>query len=691
MFKRTLCGLIASTAIPLSAWAQGAAVDPLSASSRAEFNRILGSSVAPPLRSRGADPLINSQKLRVDTILRSAVRPAMQTIYDEIARLQDTATVETVASMARIALLEFAKPNAAAMTFFHYWHGIAMDVSAVDHSPQLPGASAYGAAPTLQQIGPPRTSRAMAMLHIALYEAANARGAAYESYAFSDSAAPYESAPRYPDAPAGVDAALYADIQIAAAMNQAGFGVVSSLYPALIRKTGCPSGSNAKSEIISLHAYYICALDTLRQSGWGAVSPVHAMQAIREGAAVGDAIARRVIALRTHDGSETPEREVGRDFPSAANRDDGSAPPLSQWTIDPVSKLRTALGSTWAGVQPFAYDFFERNDQSLQKYAAHVDAMKSAFVASPPGAGASGKLLAYDFVKTIGEEPSFANPKVADAYPNLHAIATFWAYDGTAGLCAPVKLYNEIVDWLVAAGGPWSNQFDRENVGALARLYAQVNLALADAAIAAWTAKYLYQVPRPVTVYRGVAARTANKPVWFPFGAQVSNTDNGQNITPPFPAYPSGHAAFGGALFGILRQYVRADADFKYRSAEFNGHNKDAKNFIRCENGSGNGSIPDLFCKARTLTLDCAERENADSRLFMGVHWLADADDGVEIGNMVAYGVYANALQPKAGMNKPSPAAFATAQTDKAKLVCGDFAGNLDGYTPESLVTAMGR
>ena len=33
----------------------------------------------------------------------------------------------------------------------------------------------------------------------------------------------------------------------------------------------------------------------------------------------------------------------------------------------------------------------------------------------------------------------------------------------------------------------------------------------------------------------------------------------GPNFTPPFPAYPSGHAGFGGALFQILRRFYGTD------------------------------------------------------------------------------------------------------------------------------------
>ena len=115
--------------------------------------------------------------------------------------------------------------------------------------------------------------------------------------------------------------------------------------------------------------------------------------------------------------------------------------------------------------------------------------------------------------------------------------------------------------------------------------------ALGDAAIAAWNSKYYYQFPRPVTVIRKVKAGSAV--LWYPMGAQLSNSDEGKNITPPFPAYPSGHATFGGALFGILRQFVKEDHTFDFQSDEFNSKNKDAFNYIRCGEP---GKNPDGSC-----------------------------------------------------------------------------------------------
>jgi hypothetical protein len=82
------------------------------------------------------------------------------------------------------------------------------------------------------------------------------------------------------------------------------------------------------------------------------------------------------------------------------------------------------------------------------------------------------------------------------------------------------------------------------------------------------------------------------------------------------------------------------------------------------------------FCNPRQFGLDCAERENADSRLFMGVHWIFDADDGIVMGNQVARQVYRNSMKPLDALGQPSepPSQIFSVNpatvTKRADLVC---------------------
>src|SRR6185436_3223313 len=69
----------------------------------------------------------------------------------------------------------------------------------------------------------------------------------------------------------------------------------------------------------------------------------------------------------------------------------------------------------------------------------------------------------------------------------------YWAYDGTPSLCAPPRLYNQIANKLTE---------DVTDVRTLARMYALVNVAMADAGIAIWESKFFYKFWRPVTGIR---------------------------------------------------------------------------------------------------------------------------------------------------------------------------------------------
>ena len=77
-------------------------------------------------------------------------------------------------------------------------------------------------------------------------------------------------------------------------------------------------------------------------------------------------------------------------------------------------------------------------------------------------------------------------------------IGIYWAYDGTPSLCAPPRLYNQIATEISK---------NETSIIDLARLYALVNTAMADAGIAAWESKFFYDFWRPVGGIREVGSR----------------------------------------------------------------------------------------------------------------------------------------------------------------------------------------
>ena len=66
----------------------------------------------------------------------------------------------------------------AARSWVHHWNAIAIDASGLDHTPVETGEQrVFG-----ENLGPGRSSRAMAIIHIAIFDAVNAIVGGYRSY-----------------------------------------------------------------------------------------------------------------------------------------------------------------------------------------------------------------------------------------------------------------------------------------------------------------------------------------------------------------------------------------------------------------------------------------------------------------------------------------------------------------------------
>ncbi len=207
-------------------------------------------------------------------------------------------------------------------------------------------------------------------------------------------------------------------------------------------------------------------------------------------------------------------------------------------------------------------------------------------------------------------------------------IGIFWGYDGANEIGTPPRLYNQIVREVAIA----KNNTIEEN----ARLFALVNVSMADAGILAWDQKYIHNFWRPVNGIRehdksmGTSGTASNNidtncdPSWLPLGAPKTNLNGEKNFTPDFPAYPSGHATFGAAALHITRLFYgvadknrKKDNLFKncnFVSDEYNGVSKDNTGTIRPAHLR---NFPDGLWQMII--------ENAWSRIYLGVHWSFDA------------------------------------------------------------------
>ncbi|KAK3314062.1 vanadium chloroperoxidase [Apodospora peruviana] len=221
--------------------------------------------------------------------------------------------------------------------------------------------------------------------------------------------------------------------------------------------------------------------------------------------------------------------------------------------------------------------------------------------------------------------------------PAQHATGHFFAYDGVNLIGTPPRLYNQILRKIA-----YERRVDKDDVTAeannadFARLFALCNAALADAGIFAWKEKWTFEFWRPLSGIREHPSGMGD-PFFQTVGAPETNR-NETSFKPPFPAYPSGHATFGGAVFQMARLYYkqRDNLDFsldgpdsisvEFVSDELNGINRDlrdpydATKPIEEQVGTVRTRFPIKFESLWSLI-----HENALSRVFLGVHWRFDA------------------------------------------------------------------
>lgn len=447
------------------------------------------------------------------------------------------------------------------------WNQIAIDAAGLDHTPITPGDTRANYA---EQLGPGRSSRAMAIVHLAMFDALNAIEGEYKSYS-------------------GIDSAPFGT-SMKAAIAQAAHDTLVALFP-----SQAPSFDEELAE-------------DLAEITDGRLKT--------NGVALGRQTSAAILAARADDGSQYTEPQVGAGPGNFMTSNDPG-----KWRQDPISMIPLALGAYWGNVKPFV---LERGEQFR--------------VPPPPALESREYAIAFDEVKVLGGD-GIVTPTTRTSEQT--EIGIYWAYDGTPSLCAPPRLYNQITMRIAKKMGTDRNALE------LARLLALVNVAMADAGIAVWESKYHYQYWRPVTGIReadeqtGPTGRddgnpaTAGDRTYSPLGAPASNLV-GPNFTPPFPAYPSGHAGFGGALFEMLRNFYRTDRiAFSFVSDEFNGVTRDNAGNVRS------------VVERRFSSLSQAEKENAQSRIYLGIHWSFDATEGIRQGNRVADYVFKHTLHPR--------------------------------------------
>jgi hypothetical protein len=463
-----------------------------------------------------------------------------------------------------------------------YWNEVALEANRVSHTNGKD-----------EQTGPTLSSRALAIVHLAMYDAySGVRG---------NPLSPVNLSPYLPSLPTPKPNASAATAVAAAAHT-----TLSSLFP-------------------SQKSFFDLKYAQANLEGNG----------LAEGHAFGVSVAQALLDKRREDPSASDAGYIAS-LARGAHRPDPDNP------------------------QGFHAPFYGAKSRGFAITNRHrLDA--------PPALGSSEYVNALRQVRAKGIKPELTATLPAGLSPRTAEetlVGIYWGYDGAAELGTPPRLYNQIVRTLAIA--------QNNNTDQNARLFALVNAAMGDAGILAWDQKYLYDFWRPVVGIREddsslgpTAIGSTNgsnnlsensDPNWLPLGAPKSNSKTMEkNFTPPFPAYPSGHATFGAAALHITRLFYghssHSDDDLfnglVLVSDEFNGTTRDNKGTARPRHArSFSGGLWDMII------------ENGLSRAFLGVHWVFDAfavDDsgnpdlsrnigGVRLGLTIAEDIYNSGL-----------------------------------------------
>ena len=422
------------------------------------------------------------------------------------------------------------------------------------------------------QQGPTRNSRAFAIVSIAVFDAVNAFNNRFEKFN------PVANAPHG----ASRDAAI----------AQAAYTTLRALHP---------------RQAVRLDQIFSSDISSIRGSA----------ASIAAGRAVGLDAATRMLANRAGDNSSVGEVVFGAGGAlsggstatvrsgQSVNGGQTSAP---NWTPDPVGTPRgVALGASWGNVKTFV---LTSGDQFR--------------IPAYPTPGTARYAVAFNDVATEGADPTVTGSTNS---ASNQFIGNYWGYDGAPLLGTPPRLYNQVAITI-------ANKEGVRSVSEYARILAIVNTTMGDSGVAAWDSKYFHNHWRPVTGVRRADedgdANTVGDPAWKPFGASVVNAAVAEAFTPPFPAYPSGHATFGAALFQTLAASFGNNTRFTFVSDEYNGTGVDPK-------GDPRPLVP-----VRYRTLLAAQQENGRSRVYNGVHWEPDDTEGQALGTNIVNFTLAN-------------------------------------------------
>jgi len=168
-----------------------------------------------------------------------------------------------------------------------------------------------------------------------------------------------------------------------------------------------------------------------------------------------------------------------------------------------------------------------------------------------------------------------------------------------------------------------------------ARLFALLNLAIYDSYLSVFENKFHFNHWRPYSAIRGAAndgnADTEPDPDW----------DNTHRHTYPFPSYPSAHGCACAAAATVLASVFGDDRPIVMTTPAVD------------RAGPFSGKLAPEPATRSFPSFTAAARECALSRIYLGIHFRYDSEEGHRLGREVGSYVLANALRPAV----PAPAA----------------------------------
>lgn len=285
-----------------------------------------------------------------------------------------------------------------------------------------------------------------------------------------------------------------------------------------------------------------------------------------KGIAVGIASANAILALRANDGAyQNPIADV----------------PVSKvpgvYNAVPPNNFRYA--PFWKTMQLFS---LETHDQ---------------FRSLPPPA-----LNSTEYARDLNEVKNFGKINSAVRTTDQSAYANFWYEFADIGWNRIARI--QARDY-------------NKGLYATARMFALLNIAIADTYTAFFDSQDYYYAWRPYTAIRGADEDGNNQTVaeldWEPF-----------LTTPPVPEYPSGHAALGKASSIVLAHFFGNNSPFSTTSTT--------------------ASPADVERSFKSFKQ--AADENADSRVMAGIHFRFSIHAGQKLGDKVGKWTLDNYLKP---------------------------------------------